>query len=533
MIASCAIVVNEENIDAERLVSRVRLGGVTGLDHQRIRHEEDRSFTLALLDSVRDERTDSEEWTEALTSLRLLQDYRSVAPLRAFLEDRSKAPQARRAVGQALDAFDLPASPEVWRRWWTDGDEVLQRHALGYMDRSDASLVSTIATESGHPMRSLALSALEFGFEESKYQAIKVAALSANESEVRRAASYAIVWDEPLTAEPALQHLLVDPSLDIARNAAYALQYYVSLATLHYLRQASGVVDPELEAQRAESEETIADRITGELDSLNEEARTWLVSWMDAVTFVAKRLDLAMLKERAKGPVSFDPVADPAAFAEALDTSTGSFSAKAQQLRAIDWEAVSTAYRDRMGHQFVSHADPEVRMIATTPLQMWNRTDDLLKLLDDEHFGVAKSAMYSLRFVVPDGRVANAARSAVHVRGGTHALEALDTFAAHATREDALGELVLLASTDPRQDIRGRAIYALSALDAHDELDALMGQLADAPMVNWALHVALLLCDNRHRADVDVLRSLVTVDNIDIAAAAARALAARGVTHPG
>jgi HEAT repeat protein len=504
---------------------------VEPFDHETIRREQDRTRVPELIEVVMGASVDSEEWTDALDSLRLVEDYRAVEPFYEFLTDMARLSEARRLVGEGLLAFDNPLASPRWRTWWHSGDEVLRKYALNHMGGSDAAIVMAVAADDGHPLQDVAIRGLTWGFEESCYQDLKVASLFSDRVDVRNAAVRAVTWDEPLAAEPRLRELLFDPDLQIAEAAAYALQYYTSLATLAWLRSAKGRVPDSIEVQRAESESFIVDQISSELQRTSPPARARLRRWCEAIEFepeprpdteaAATASAISVTNVRPRG---FNPVADPAGFDDMLDTTTGSFLDKIERVRSIDWSAVPASNRPSIARRLAEHPDPDLRTQAARVLGEWNRGTELLTLLDDLNLGVRKSAMYHLREVDRSAAVAQRALVTVDELSGTAATEALATYVVHAERSEAIAELADRARNDGRFDIESQAVYQLAELGADDEIDALMPLLGNPPVVNWCVHIALLSSNERHRADRNHLLALVEVDYLDVAVGVARAL---------
>jgi hypothetical protein len=515
-----------------RQAAKVRETGVVEpFDHETIRNEQDRTRVPELIEVMMTAPTESGEWAETLDSLRLVEDYRAIEPLYEFLADPLQPSEARRLVGKALWAFDNPLPSPRWRAWWHSGDEVLRGYALQQMDRSDAAIVMAVAADDGHPFHDIAIRGLTFGFEESRYQDLKVAALFSNRVDVRDAAVRTVTWDEPLAAEPRLRQLLFDPDLRIAEAAAYALQYYTSLATLDRVRLAKGRVPDQIEVQRAESESFIVDQITSKLQQASLPMRARLRRWCEAIAFEpephpdteAAAAASAISETNVRTP-GFDPIADPAGFNDMLATTTGSFLDKIERVRSIDWSAMPAGNRPPMARRLAEHPDPDLRMQAARVLGEWNRGTELLTLLDDLNLGVRKSAMYHLREADRSVAVAQRALATVDELSGTAATEALETYVVHADRREAIAELADRARNDGRYDIESQAIYQLAKLGADAEIDSLMPLLGNPPIVNWCVHIALLSSDERHHADRQHLLALVDVDYLDVAVGAARAL---------
>lgn len=220
------------------------------MDHERIRREQDRAYTLALAGLVVGSHPESPGWDEAQLTLRHLEDDRAIAPLRAFVEDRSQPLAKRQELVRTLTSFDMTTAAPQRLAWWDTGDPALQLYALLTMERSEAPIVSAVAADDLHPLRKAAMSVLEWGFEEPEFQLLKVDGLRSTRPEVRTA-------------------------------AAYALQYFPSLATLDALRQADGRIHPDAEAQRAESLDFMMGSIASQLNDCRPDVRSSLRRWVE------------------------------------------------------------------------------------------------------------------------------------------------------------------------------------------------------------------------------------------------------------
>jgi hypothetical protein len=104
----------------------------------------------------------------------------------------------------------------------------------------------------------------------------------------------------------------------------------------------------------------------------------------------------------------------------------------------------------------------------------------------------------------------------------THGYETLDTYVVHAPAKEAISRLSGLAQQDKRESIRSRAVYALTKLGAVREIEQLLPQLEQPPLVTWAVPIALLEASRK----LDILPRgvdvLLDVDNLDLRHAIAR-----------
>ena len=502
--------------------------GVAALDHEFIRTEEDRSFTPRLLDLILDAPTGSAEWTDSARTLACIEDYRSVGPLARFIEDRARPEEARREIARTLAGFDLTTTSAQRVTWWRSGDGVLAEHGLRLMQRSEGDIVAAVAADRDHPLRAVAISTLEWGFEEPEFQELKVDGLRSDQPDVRVAAAYAAGWDEPLAAEPVLRDLLADNDPEVVKVTAYALQYFPSLTTLESLRSIATGDNSDLERQRAESESFLVGCIESELNRCDDAVRAALRPWCEAIGFEVRDEPIAQGSPQTRPePEVLDPMAEPEAFEDAVDTTTGSFLAKARALRSIRWSDIAASDRPGMVRRLAQHEDPEVRTVSTVALSRWNVAHVLLHLLQDDHAVVRKCAMYELANVEPDPHIADIAREQLGNVSGIASGETLTTFARHAEPVDRAQFLFDLAVVDPRGIVRESSVRLLAEAGEVQRLRRLMRLLDNPPEVNWSFHLALLNTDAVTVANPERLADLAAVDNVYIAAAATRAIEAR------
>src|SRR5947209_19818959 len=94
----------------------------------------------------------------------------------------------------------VPDVPEATlRRWWREGDAVLRRHALLWMDAFDCpDVVLAVASDPGHPFHDEALGQMTFHFDRPEQVDLKIAALAHPDPRVRETAATILFWDEPV-----------------------------------------------------------------------------------------------------------------------------------------------------------------------------------------------------------------------------------------------------------------------------------------------------------------------------------------------
>lgn len=223
------------------------------VQHEQVRKTEDRSWTFALLDEVRSASTPEAERGEAFRTLGSLEDYRSIGPLTALVEDNSLPEPVREAASVMLAGFDDSTTGERRRGWWKSGDPVKMAHALRLMEPSEADIVDSVAGDDGHPLQRLALAAMAFGFDQPEFQPVKIRALDHPDADVRKEAADVLLWDEPVAAERPLLSAASDPNNDVAAAAVNTLQYYPSRCVLRALAEFAAAEDDQVRAKATES----------------------------------------------------------------------------------------------------------------------------------------------------------------------------------------------------------------------------------------------------------------------------------------
>ncbi len=485
--------------------------------HERISETEDRSWTFALLDRVRLASTPEAERDEAFDTLATLEDYRSVGPLTAMLEDGQLPAAVREAAGAVLRQIDDTTTAEGRRDWWRSGDQVLTSHALLVMGRSEADILATVAGDDRHPLQALALAGMLFGFDEAAFQPVKIRALDHPDADVREAAADVLMWDEPVAAEGPLLAAVSDPSRDVAAAVVDTLKYYRSRRVLRALAEPD-TRDEWVRAKVAESFDDLRGHFEWLMSSGDTAERAMYREWAEPVA------DLLRWSEQSpeaapRSPPAASPSPLTMSASDVLDLvldPDGEWASKKALLRQGAWGTYGPDERERLSTALVDHPDPLVREIVTEPLAAWSRHEELLHLTRDASESVRKSAVYYLGLLPPDPALAAGAWGSVLDRAGMAASEAVQTYVAHAPTDEAKPRLVELARADPRESVRTRAISSLVDLGAGDELESLVPLLREPPAVTWAVHIGILdgLCALGLTAPVP--DDLAAVDNIDV-----------------
>lgn len=488
------------------------------IEHKEARESEDRSWTFRLVDAVVSPVVSASDRDDALATLAHLEDPRSIGPLTEIVEDRSLPDTVRDGVSNVLAGFDDCTTGERRRAWWGSEDSVLMAHALRLMQRTEADIVVPVAGDDSHPMQSVALLAMTWGFDEPQYETVKIRALRHPDADVRAAAAEVLVWDEPVAAEGPLLDAAVDADSEVALTAIDALQYYSSRRTLRALADLAASADSdELRAKAAESLDFNRGRFeyvaTHGRDADLAELREWMEPVVDLVDWSP-----ASHEQDARVP---HPVIPRTAVSERdllalVADADGKWAPKKRTLQHVDWDRFTNAERERLSTALTSHPDPFVRGLAAAPLSAWSRSDLLLRLIADPCFAVRKSAMYGLGRVPKDEALAASAWEYMLVSGGTTAYEALQTYVTHAPAAEARGRLLELARTDRRESVRTTAIASLVQLNAIAEFETLIPLLRDPPAGTWAVHIGILNGLRALGLAPPELDHLAAVDNLDL-----------------
>ncbi|MDC0740271.1 hypothetical protein [Polyangium mundeleinium] len=493
--------------------------------HQKIRDEEDRSFTFALLACLAEPDLPEDERHEIADTLERLDDPRAEPRLLEWLQDRAAPPPVREAASSILRSAGAQNRSQL-AAMLRDGDSLVQRYAVLGMDHRHADFLEPLARDPGHPLHREAIQAVEWGFEEPRFQVLKIAALSHPDPSLRETAANVLLWDEPVAAEEPLLAALDDTEERVAASAANTLQYYPTRRTLARLAELSAREGKLGEVIRSSFDDLRA-RFQYDLKEAEGAEREALLAWMQPVWSVLAFTDDEICHEPPESFVRTNPVHDIVTADELLSSlshADGPWAEKKRRLRSADPAAFSPSDIERLTPFVTTHPDPDVRDEGARLLAAWNRYDELFALLDDPRFHISKTAMYYLGKTTPNALVAE--RAFRHIfdprTTTTHAYETLETYVAHTPAEEAILRLAKLAAHDERETLRLHAIYALTRLDAARAIAPLLSLLEAPPLKTWSVHVALLeACRTLGLAPhgLDALREL---DNLNVQQAIAR-----------
>jgi hypothetical protein len=492
-----------------------------------------RGWTLRLLDRLTAPDLPDAELDDLVGALQAVSDPRSFGPLEAVVCDTGRPARTRQAASTILSglhhvAFDVPQ--QKLRRWWREGDTILHRHALMLMDGLCCpGIVLQVASDPRHPLQAEALTRMDFWFDLPEYEAVKMAALSHPDPEVRRNAAYVLLWDEPVAAEGPLIGATRDPVPEVAVEAVNTLKYYPSRRTLRCLHRLLDHANDEVRQQAEESFAEVRGEMLDRLRSPHGQVAARVRAWLRPVWRLLALTD-AELRPGEKSPpaaAADRPVKGRLPMPALLDLLTNPDTSPLFLRDALwqnDWPGYAPAERRRLREVLLAHPDPLVREQAAGCLATWRDAEGLLMLAADANFIVRKQAMYHLGTLPPTPQVAEFAWEHLARADalGVHATETLTTFARQASAEVAIPRLERLAVDEgQRECLRVTAVEELTRLGAAVAVARLLSLLRQPPAVTWALHIALLEAVLRLELPRPDITHLLEVDNLDVQAAVA------------
>lgn len=311
--------------------------------HETIRNDEDRSFTFALLERFVEPALPEDEREEIACTLEQLGDPRVGPRLLRILEDRALPAPVRETAGTILlscgaeNRRQLPAMLH-------DGDPILQRYAMLRTDHSHADIVEAIARDPRHPLYEEAIETMIWGFEEPRFEALKIAALSHPAPSVRATAADALLWDEPVAAEEPLLRALDDPDERVAAEVANTLQYYPTRRVLARLAEVSAREGKPGE-QAQHSFDALRSQFQDHIQRAEGRERDELIAWMQPVWPILAFTDDEIAPEvrERSGPVK--PAHDVITMDEMLESLSnpdGPWAGRKRRLQRADAAAFRT-----------------------------------------------------------------------------------------------------------------------------------------------------------------------------------------------
>jgi hypothetical protein len=496
----------------------------------------DRRWTSRLLSRLLAPDLGVHERDDLVGALWSLSDARSFDPLVAILCDTGRPGPVRKAASCALRGM-RHAAPDLQgatlRRWWDEGDSVLRKEALFFMDGIDCpDIVLRVASDGSHPFQEHALGRMNWYFDRPEQEAVKIAALCHRRPEVRTAAADVLLWDEPVAAGGPLADATRDPVAAVAEAAANTLTYYPSVRTLRALYDIFDHPDARVRERARNSFQSIRWDVLDALRSGDDRVASRLRAWLEPVwellafsdeEFRPGDVDNEDVENEGRKPPrntveTTRPVADSLAILENPDASP---LVQDEGLQGNGWVGYTPRERGRLRPVLLAHADQSVRESAARALLAWGDAAGLLELVQDDSFSVRKAAMFYLGKLPPDPGIADVAWSRLG-RTGTHALETLATYVRHAPAEVAAMRLFdLAADAGASEGMRASAVDHLKRLKARHEVAGLAGLVTRPPAITWELHLAVFEATKELFLPSLSVGHLREVDNLHIQAAVA------------
>lgn len=484
---------------------------MSGIPHDEICEHGDRSWTMRLLEALKDPKLAEKERDEVVSSLEAIDDPRSIEPLTTLLTDTLIAPEIREAAGSVLIGLGRLPDRDTLVQWWHQGDEVLRHTALSGFDVENAEIVFPIASDPDHPYYLDAISTLGFGFEMPEYQELNIKALSHHNPQVRKTAATNLLWSEPVKAEGPLIEATHDSDTDVAVEACYALAWYPTQRTLRHLKEIAETHTDEVVRDQAQlSFENVRHDLIFRLECEYEYMRQWLEPVWD------------ILEYRETGPSESLDLEDPESIPtlQEIIAIIDNPDATLDDLRSLfwksNWKGFPEQARAELAVRFINHSSYTVREHASDILSEWNDQAGLMRLAEDTDFMVRKSAIYHLgKTTTPSPKAAALLWELLEHDHRT--TEALETYAKHEKPGKAIPRLYAIANNvGETEDFRATAVSSLDDLHAIEEIKSLLRFLKDEPPVTWSLHIMLLNVAENLNITPPSLSHLREVDNANL-----------------
>jgi HEAT repeat protein len=501
------------------------------IPHNEIRQKEDRSWSFKLLDSLTSDPL-NKDLSEIVETLEVLNDPRLVEPLMRLFIDKQQPKHIREAASKVLGSCSESTSA-MRRAWWQSGDEVFMRHALRNASQDESDIITLVANNPKHPLYVDAIAGLEFGFEGSNFQTLKINALNHPVAAVRAQACKSILWDEPDSAAVGLLHAICDPDDDVSYAALDSLAYYANQRVLLGLNNAVSNVPAYRKEACQNTFEWVKDDFVNAIQHMRAkmpEAYPLFRAWLEPVWDIlepeigqeASKICAPGISKAEKVSVSVSELM------VLLNDADGYWVDNKRRLRNIDWLQFVSAERSKLINLLGEHKDPTIRSVAAEAFAEWQLCDHVFNLLDDSEFLVRKAAAYSLRKIPPGALIAERLWGLVFSADthGSYAGEILESYLVHAPA-DGLCRLAHLAIEEKRESVRLEAINILHKRKASEELITLLPLLTSVPLVTWTAHTWLLNACIDLSIEVPNITELSAIDDLDLQFELAQILAAK------
>lgn len=499
-------------------------------DLDKIGETKDRSATSKLLaelrraDLPRDRRTGLEE------TLGRLDDPRAVEPLGALLHDRTQAASVRQSAGDILREMEnTPESTDSeLRALWETKDLVLQRYGLLRMTAIEDEIVLDVLNAPEHPLHADAIVTLSSGFDHARYLRHLIPAFEHPREEVREAAADAAKWQEPFFAEPGLHRAALDASFEVADKAWETLCYFDTQASLRFAHEQCSAENETLREFAENCFRYLSDDFVSGLR--DADATGHLKRWLEPVQALLEPVLVEVEVEEssnipragAQDKLSKRPTANWLQSAGAFRGHFGDLDRPWAELEMElwhpDWSRVPETARPEFVKMLADWPDALVRARAGYAFAAWNEIDALSELMRDPCWRVQVSARYAARALTKGAPViADALWDQLPALLGVVAHEALDSAVALSKRDLWVPRCAdILADPAHEDELRIRALWALDAGNARNEIAANLHWLSQPAEINWSLHSSLL--DSAHSLGLDCpdLLHLLDVDDLGL-----------------
>lgn len=491
--------------------------------HEEIRQNEDRSWSLKLLNTIVASKPD-DDLKEIARTLEILDDQRVMRELTQLIENQSIEERIRILASDILYECATDDTAEQRARWWSSGDKLLMRHAVRMAEEPESKLIEKLASDPDHPFHIDAVKKLS-RFEQPRFQRLAISALSHSDPKVRTEAADLLLWDQPVAAEAELLRVAEYDEYDPAAEAALdTLAYYESQTALLKLYALSTCGPSARRPLYKTVFEWIQSTFISELEHLDGPAagifRNWLKPSLELLELDVENHspDSPASKESPskEPPTSPRPSVDQ--FMDKFDNCYGVWADRWNYVHKVDWNSYSPEERARLTGYFSTHPDWSVRELTCQALAVWNSAENILKLLDDPLMAVRKMAAYYARELSPNPAIAKRLWEFIECDGlsGTRGSEALSSYVVHADKTNLDSELFSLARYDERESIRSAAIGQLRRRKATPQLRALLPLLREEPLVTWSSHWALLEACLASDIEIPNLTELMDVDDLHL-----------------
>lgn len=365
---------------------------------------------------------------------------------------------------------------------------------------------------------------MEHGYEESKYQQLKISALAHSNEEIRAVAADLLVWDEPVSATTHLLKLAATDTETVAVCALDTLVYYSSKQVLFELddlrKSGRECLKGDYEHAFSEVSQTFG-RALANRGTASEHFKHWLGTAAELLTIPDEPLTI----ESAPVAQAESVIEDPTQLSldqimEDLNDADGLWKEKKDRYQysnsPVRWKSLEEDVWKELRDFFLNHPDHEVRDIGCTAARERADGELMMAFLDDPIHNIRKSAAYSVRYAPQSPEIADRlwARLQLATTTSTNAYEVLESWIAHAN-DGAIDDVLLdFALIDQRETACMYAICNLGERNAKHHIAKLLPMLDREPIATWAVHGAILDSCNKVGIRVPNLNQLFEADGL-------------------